>query len=136
MNKALAKAIEHWRYIAPIVASPRNKKEFEALVSQLDELLDIVGDKEEHPLMGLIDIISNLITAYEEEHYPKISGHGIEALKILMKEHQLQQADLSEIGSQGVVSEILNGKRSLNLRQIQLLSKRFHVAPSTFIDEK
>ncbi len=29
----------------------------------------------------------------------------------LMEEHGLRQSDLPEIGSQGVVSEILNGKR-------------------------
>ncbi|MEO1801157.1 MAG: transcriptional regulator, partial [Cyanobacteria bacterium J06629_2] len=42
--------------------------------------------------------------------------------------------DLSEIGSQGVVSEILSGKRKLNVRQIQLLAERFHVSPATFFD--
>lgn len=49
--------------------------------------------------------------------------------------HLLSQADLPEIASQGVLSEILNEKRSLNLRQIKLLSKRFGVSPSTFIDD-
>jgi len=45
----------------------------------------------------------------------------------------VKQADLKEIGSQGVVSEILNGKRSLNVRQIKLLAERFSVSPATFI---
>jgi HTH-type transcriptional regulator/antitoxin HigA len=51
-----------------------------------------------------------------------------------MEEHTLKQSDLSEIGSQGVVSEILNGKRELNLRQVKLLSQRFSVSPNVFID--
>ena len=38
-----------------------------------------------------------------------------------------------EIGSQGVVSEVLSGKQDLNLRQIQALSQRFHVSPAVFI---
>jgi len=38
-----------------------------------------------------------------------------------------------EIGSQGVVSEILNGKRELNVRQIRELANRFHVSPAVFI---
>ena len=50
-----------------------------------------------------------------------------------MEEHHLTQNDLREIGTQGVVSEILNGKRKLNLRQIRLLSQRFHVSPEGFI---
>jgi len=37
---------------------------------------------------------------------------------------------MQEIGSQGVVSEILNGKRQLNMRQIQALSKKFNISPS------
>jgi hypothetical protein len=45
----------------------------------------------------------------------------------------LQQADLPEVGSQSVVSEILNGKRDLNVRQIRALVKRFHVSPAVFI---
>ena len=49
-----------------------------------------------------------------------------------MAEHEMNQRDLTEIGSQGVVSEILNGKRELNVRQIKALSKRFHVSPIVF----
>ena len=48
----------------------------------------------------------------------------------------MNQRDLKEIGSQGVISEILNGKRKLNLRQIVELSKRFAVSPSVFIENK
>ena len=32
-----------------------------------------------------------------------------------------------------VVSEILNGKRSLNIRQIKALAERFNVSPATFL---
>lgn len=54
-------------------------------------------------------------------------------LRFLMEEHDLAQSDLSEVGSQGIVSEILNGKRELNVRQIRALAKRFHVSPAAFI---
>jgi HTH-type transcriptional regulator/antitoxin HigA len=57
------------------------------------------------------------------------------ALKFLMKAHHLSQSDLPEIASQGVLSEILRGKRTLNLRQTKLLAKRFGVAPATFIND-
>jgi HTH-type transcriptional regulator/antitoxin HigA len=39
----------------------------------------------------------------------------------------LRQSDWPEIGSQGVVSEILNGKRELNVRQIRETARRFRV---------
>lgn len=134
MNRALTNAIKYWGYIAPLVKRPTNEKEFNRLVARLDQLLEIVGDKENHHLIGLVDILSNLITAYEEDHYKITKAKGVHVLKFLMDSHDLCQADLPEIASQGVLSEILNGKRSLNLRQIKLLAKRFHVDPSTFID--
>jgi HTH-type transcriptional regulator/antitoxin HigA len=51
-----------------------------------------------------------------------------------MDEHGLTQSDLSEVGSQGVVSEILSHKRQLNGRQIKALSKRFGVSASVFLE--
>jgi HTH-type transcriptional regulator/antitoxin HigA len=36
------------------------------------------------------------------------------------------------LGSQGVVSEILSGKRELNTRQIAALADRFGVSPAVF----
>jgi HTH-type transcriptional regulator/antitoxin HigA len=50
-----------------------------------------------------------------------------------MEQHGLRQRDLREIGSQGVVSEVLAGKRELNVRQIRALSERFGVSPATFV---
>lgn len=134
MKRQLTEAIKHWDYVAPIAKYPKNKKEFNELVSQLDELLQIVGDDEKHHLMGLIDILSQIIIAYEKEHFQMVATKGIDALKYLMEAHHLHQTDLSEIASQGVLSEILSGKRTLNLRQITLLAKRFHISPVTFID--
>ncbi len=74
-----------------------------------------------------------LIHSYETEHYPIPMASAREVLVFLMEEHHLTQSDLREIGTQGVVSEILNGKRKLNLRQIRLLSQRFQVSPEVFI---
>lgn len=54
-------------------------------------------------------------------------------LKYLMQEQGLRRSDLPEIGSQGVVSEVLAGKRELNARQIKRLAKRFGVSPAVFI---
>ena len=83
---------------------------------------------------SLIDTLGTLIKEYEDRNIPEPQANGIDALKYLMEEHNLKQNDLSEIGSQGVVSEILNGKRELNLRQVKLLSQRFSVSPNVFID--
>jgi len=49
-----------------------------------------------------------------------------------MDEHSLGQGDLPEIGSQSLVSKILNGERQLTLEHIRSLSKRFGVSPTVF----
>lgn len=139
MNHALKKnhvfktAKEHWKYVAPLLTQPKNNLEYDLLVERLDQLLDSVGDNEKHPLIGLVDMLSNLISSYDEKNF-HVPANGLDALKYLMKLNQFNQSDLHEIGSQGVVSEILNGKRKLNLRQIKILSQLFKVDPGTFID--
>ena len=74
-----------------------------------------------------------VVHAWEEQHYPMPKLEGAEALRFLMEEHDLTQSDLPEVGSQGVVSEILGGKRALNVRQIRALSERFGVSPAVFV---
>ncbi len=122
----------YWTAICPYL-SIRNEEDYERVVKQMNELIDIIGTNENHPMYEFLDTIGTLIQAYEEENYPLPSVSGVEVLRYLMEEHGLLQAELPEIGSQGVVSEILNGKRELNVRQIRALAKRFHVSPAVFI---
>lgn len=83
-------------------------------------------------IQDLLHTPGTLIHAYEERYEPIPESSGPEVLRFLMQEHNFVQSDLSEIGSQGVMSEILNGKRELNIRQIRMLAKRFKVSPSVF----
>lgn len=122
----------HWMNIAPLLTI-RNEREYDAAVKRLNELLDEIGDNEKHPLYSLLDTLGTLVHAYEEEHYPIPDATGVEVLRFLMDEHGLTQSDLPEVGSQGVVSEILSGKRELNVRQIRSLSQRFGVSSAVFV---
>jgi HTH-type transcriptional regulator/antitoxin HigA len=122
----------HWANIAPLL-SIRNEREYNAAVKRLNELLDEIGDNEKHPLYGLLDTLGTLIHIYEEEHYPIPDVTGAEVLRFLLEEHSLTQSDLPEVGSQGVVSEILNGKRELNVRQIRFLAEKFKVSSAAFL---
>jgi HTH-type transcriptional regulator / antitoxin HigA len=122
----------HWANIAPLLII-RNEREYNAAIKRLNELLDEIGDNEKHPLYSLLDTLGTLIHAYEEEHYPISNVTGVEVLRFLMEEHGLTQSDLPEIGSQGVVSEVLNGKRELNIRQIRALAQRFGVSSAVFV---
>ncbi len=122
----------HWKKIAPLL-SIRNEREYDRAVVRLNELLDEVGTDEAHPLYGLLDTLGTLVHAYEEAHLPMPQAGGAEVLHYLMEEHGLTQSELPEVGSQGVVSEILSGKRELNVRQVRALAQRFHVSPAAFV---
>ena len=115
--------------IAPI----RDAAHYRRMVATLEALLDEAGSNEKHPAMGLVDIVGDLIEDYETAHLPLPDVTGVQALKFLMEQHGIKQSDLREIGSQGVVSEILTGKRDLNIRQVRALSERFGVSPATFV---
>ncbi len=122
----------HWVNIAPLLTI-RNEREYNAAVKRLNELLDEIGDNEKHPLYSFLDTLGTLVHTYEEEHYPIPDVTGADALRFLMDEHGMAQSDLPEVGSQGVISEILNGKRELNVRQVRLLAKKFKVSSAVFV---
>lgn len=107
--------------------------DYNLAIQRLNQLLDKIGDDETHPLYSFLDTLGTVIHAWEEKHFQERDISGIEMLRYLMEEHDLTQSDLPEIGSQGVVSEILNGKRELNVRHIRALAARFHVSPAVFM---
>lgn len=116
-------------HIKPI----RSEEQYESMLSKLDTLWDLTRGDEDHQLWDLCELVSNLVHAYEDANHPLLDAKGVDALRFLMQEHGLCQGDLPEVGSQGVVSEILSGRRDLNVRQIEELSNRFGVSPATFI---
>jgi HTH-type transcriptional regulator/antitoxin HigA len=129
----LVKTINHWKPVAEILSVPRSEIEYQRLTALVDELLNTVSDDETHPLASLLETITTLIEVYEEEHHPVADAPPSEVLRFLMEEHHLTPNDLPEIGPQGAILDILNQKRTLNLDNIQKLSKRFHVSPAVFL---
>ncbi len=112
----------------------RTEREYDGAVERLNALVDEVGDHRKDPRYRLIETLSVLIEAYDREHQRLPEASGIEVLRFLMEQHGLAQGDLPEVGSQGVVSEVIRGCRRLNIRQIQALAARFGVDPGVFID--
>jgi len=100
----------------------------------VDKLIDEIGNDENHELSGLLSVLGSLIEQYEEDNVHIDDAPPADVLRFLMAEHGLKQADLAaEIGSQGIVSEVLNGKRKLNARQAKTLAERFNVSPAVFL---
>ncbi|MEO0012924.1 MAG: hypothetical protein RLZZ535_1313 [Cyanobacteriota bacterium] len=79
-------------------------------------------------------LLVTLIEAYESEHYPIDKSLPHEILQHLMEVSDTRQADLvGIIGSSGVVSEVVNGKRAISKAQAKALSEYYKVSPSLFI---
>ena len=135
MEEQLENIANVWPTIKNIFSVPHTEAEYNNLVTLLDNLIDEVGENEEHPLSSLMETIGSLIESYEDNNYQTNLGTPIETLSFLMKEHGIKQTELTEVGSQGVVSEILTGKRNLNIRQIKKLSYRFNVSPLVFMQD-
>ena len=103
------------------------------LISTLNALIDEVGTNEQHPLYELLDTLGTVIHVYEEKHHPIPECSGIEVLRLLMEEHQLEPSDLTELGSPNIVLEILNGERDLTVTHIHALAEMFQVSPAVFV---
>ena len=83
----------------------------------------------------LLDHLVTLIEDFEEKAYPiSEKSNPPVALRELMLEHELKQTDMLDIfGSQGVVSQVLNGKREISKAQARRLSERFRLPIDIFI---
>ena len=120
-----------WSIVGPGL-SIKTKQDYRRAVAVLDRLLDEVGENTRHPLSNFLEVLGTLIEDYEDDHVKIAGAAARDVLRLLMGEHDLTQSDLPEVGSQGVVSEILRGRRELNARQIKALSARFGVSPAVF----
>nr|WP_298414378.1 helix-turn-helix domain-containing protein [uncultured Halomonas sp.] len=134
MSALIQQAVAHWHFVAPLLDKPSTEADYDALVEALDEVLALVGDDEHHPLASLASHMGDLLEAYDHAHRPMPKVSGVQALRYLMQKHGLDQSSLPEIGTQSVVSEILSGKRQLNVRHIRALSTRFGVPVEAFLE--
>jgi HTH-type transcriptional regulator / antitoxin HigA len=83
---------------------------------------------------ALLELLIILIEKFEEASYPVPNVEPDRMLFHLMEVRNMKQEELvGVIGSRGVVSEIVNGKRSISKAQTKALGQLFHVSPSLFI---
>ena len=108
-----------------------NETENEVAITLAESLEHRQRTPEEDALLELLII---LIEKFEETSYPLPSLKSDLMLLHLMEARNMKQEELvGVIGSRGVVSEIVNGKRSISKSQAKVLGELFHVSPSLFI---
>ena len=127
-----------WREVetrSPVKLSTiQTERHYRAMIKFMNKLLDKIGDRELHPLMGLLDVVTTFVHDYEARKDEIPEAEPSVVLRLLMEQRDLRQSDLANIfGSQSNVSEVLRGKREINARQARTLGKRFGVSPAVFI---
>lgn len=109
------------------------EKEYDQALARLEVLFDAPANSVKGQEAELIAL---LIEEYEKEHYQIDAPDPIEAIRIRMEERQLKQKDLvKSIGSEGVVSEVLNRKRKLNIKMVRNLSDQLKLNAKVLIKD-
>ena len=110
------------------------KEQYELALARIEELLPMVDDNTpvNDPNYLELDLVSDLVADYEEEHYPIAAPTLVETIKLRMYEMALTQSKLAEmLGlSNAQVCEILNGKSEPSLKIGRELSRQLNIDPA------
>ncbi len=115
------------RVLAFPLASIKTGKHFDAAQKVMDQLLakSKLSEGEEMYLEAL----SDLVAAYEDEHFPIAAPSDAEMLRHLMAAKGISQAQVSQ-GSgiaKSTISEVLAGKKQFSRKMIRKLADYFKV---------
>ncbi len=110
----------------------RNEDEQDAAIKVIDSLID--APTLTPPEQDYLEVIADLVEAYETVHEPEPETTDAEMLAYLMEIQGRTQTDVARGAkiAASTVSEVLSGKRTLNRAQIGKLAKYFHVGPGVF----
>ncbi len=119
--------------VQPKVIETEEENEFYlAEVTKLMRLGDAISPAQER----LLRLLVNLIESFEDRHYQIESATPLEILTELVRDRGLKQRDLVPVfGSQGIASEVLNGKRGISKAHAKALGEFFKVSPLIFFDK-
>jgi len=116
--------------------APKNNTEYDTLCDFSYKISEQLEKKNNKDLGVLLELVVLIIDDYAKKHldYCKADPNPVSVLKFLMEDHKLVQNDMKkEIGPQGLVSQILSGKRKITLKMAKALAKRFNTSVEIFI---
>jgi len=110
----------------------KTEEEYDRIVDRVEQLLFRENRSPEES--ALLDLLTLLVSSYDDQHYAIADCSGREVLLELMEDNGLKQADLvGVIGSKGIVSEVVNGKRDISKKQAQRLGEFFGLPYTIFL---
>lgn len=113
----------------------RSAADLDAAVSIIDTLID--RPRLTAPEQDYLDVLSDLVEAYETEAVPMRPVGDAELLRFLIEQKGVTQAAVATGAgiAESTISAVLAGKRKLNRTQIGGLGRYFRVEPGTFLSE-
>ena len=109
----------------------KTNTDYEAALKEIEQLFDAEPGT---PDGDLLEVLSTLVEAYEDEHYSIPVPDPIEMILYTMDSRGLTRADLEPyIGSRARVSEVINHKRPLSLSMIQRLNNGLGIPAEALI---
>jgi len=110
-------------------------KEYDRLEEIFNGLIDKGEDMLSQEEGKLFELLANLLEEYETRTLPTLPAVSpAEALRFLIAENNLKQADLEDIfGSQSAVSRAMNGSRRIGVEHAKGLARKFNVSAELFI---
>lgn len=111
----------------------RNEKDYRKALARMEDIFDAKrGTREGDEL----EVLSILVDAYENKHFPIGMPDPIEAIKYRMEQMGMKQKDLSEaMGFKSRVSEVLNRKRKLTLDMIRRLNEVLRIPTEVLVQK-
>lgn len=135
---ARAKRIDNDRYAALLAQTLPRPIHTEAENERALKIVNKLISKGEDTLTTeegiLLELLIQLIERFEEQRYAISEAPGYRVLKTLMENRGLKQKDLVHLlGSRGITSEVINGKRAISKEQAKKLGEFFNLSPAAFI---
>jgi len=126
-------ALRYGRLCAAVIPKViENDREFDRMAEELERLTFKRNATTEETVLA--KLIERLIQDYDDKHHPLPAVPPNEAVRILMEQRGLRQADLVEaIGSRAQVSDLLSGRRGVSKAQAKRLAEFFRVPADLFI---
>ena len=111
----------------------RDKATYLAVVDEI-ELHRAAVPKTGTYLALRIDLLLDLLEAYEARELRKLRPTALEAIRHFMQARKMIQADLAHVlGSRSRASELLSGKRKLTMNQAWKIHKAWRLLPEALI---
>ena len=119
------------------MAQIKDEKQYRAALARINELLKVCSNETpaDDKNMLELDMISDLVADYEDEHYPIAAPTLLESIHLRMYEMGLTKKALAEmLGlSTTTINKIISGKGEPSLQVGREISRKLNIDPAVVL---